>query len=132
MNVRYHPEFSNDVLRFAAQYGEISPKLEVRFRAEVDEALTQIKAGPTAAGHFLNTGSTIVTDVRRRNLGSFPLFVLYGLHGDLVVIGALIPSASDGSSFSRRTRFLRWSRPSFQRRNPASAGLRKTAFDGFF
>ena len=95
MNVRYHPEFPEDVLRFAAQYGEISPRLESRFRAEVDDALARIKAGPTDAGHFLNTGSTIVTDVRRRNLKSFPQFVLYGLHPDLLVIGALIPSASD-------------------------------------
>ena len=60
-----------------------------------DEALTQIMAAPTAAGHFLNTGSTIVQEVRRRNLVSFPHFVLYGLHEDLLVIGALIPSASD-------------------------------------
>jgi hypothetical protein len=95
MNVRYHPEFPEDVLRFAAQYGEISPRLESRFRADVDDALVRIKAGPTDAGHFLNTGSTIVTDVRRRNLKSFPQFVLYGLHADLLVIGALIPSASD-------------------------------------
>ena len=95
MNVRYHPEFPGDVLRFAAQYGEISSRLELRFRAEVDDALARIKSGPTDAGHFLNTGSSIVTDVRRRNLKSFPYFVLYGLHADLVVIGALIPSASD-------------------------------------
>ena len=95
MKILYHPDFPMDVLRFATQYGEISPKLETRFRAEVDEALARIKSGPTAAGHFLNIGSTIVTDVRRRNLVSFPQFVLYGLHGDFVVIGALIPSASD-------------------------------------
>jgi len=65
----------------------------------------EIKAGPTAAGHFLHTGSAIITDVRRRNLVAFPLFVLYGVHADLVVIGALIPSASDPltwlSRFSR-------------------------------
>jgi hypothetical protein len=82
MNVRYHPEFPADVLRFAAQYGEISPRLESRFRAKVDEALARIKAGPTDAGHFLNTGSTIVTDIRRRNLKSFPQFVLYGVHAE--------------------------------------------------
>jgi hypothetical protein len=95
MNVRYHPEFPGDVLRFAGEYGAISPRLELRFRAEVDDAIARIKSGPTDAGHFLNTGSVIVADVRRRNLKSFPLFVLYGLHADLRVIGALIPSASD-------------------------------------
>jgi hypothetical protein len=95
MNVRYHPEFPADVLRFAGEYGDISPRLELRFRAEVHDAIARIKSGPTDAGHFLNTGSAIVTDVRRRNLKSFPHFVLYGLHDDLLVIGALIPSASD-------------------------------------
>ena len=95
MNVQYHPEFAQDVLRFAGKYGEISPRLEARFRMEVDDALAGIKVQPTAAGHFLNTGSVIITDVRRRNLVSFPYFVLYGLHADLMVFGALIPSASD-------------------------------------
>ncbi len=95
MKVRYHPEFARDVVRFAGQYAAISPRLETRFRSEVDAALTRIKAEPTAAGHFLNTGSAIVKEVRRRNLGSFPHFVLYGVHDDLLVIGALIPSASD-------------------------------------
>jgi hypothetical protein len=95
MNVQYHPEFAQDVRRFSGQYGEISSKLEARFRVEVEEALERIKDKPTSVGHFLNTGSTIVTDVRRRNLVSFPYFVLYGLHADLLVFGALIPSASD-------------------------------------
>ena len=39
MKILYHPDFPMDVLRFAMQYGEISPKLETRFRAEIDEAL---------------------------------------------------------------------------------------------
>ena len=95
MKVLYHPDFPKDVVRFADQYSAISPKLEVRFRSEIDDALIRIKAAPTAAGHFLNTGSTIVTDIRRRNLVSFPHFVLYGLHGDLLIFGAVIPSASD-------------------------------------
>ena len=95
MKVLFHPDFSQDILRFAGEYGAISPRLEARFRSEVDEALARIKTGPTAAGHFLNTGSTIVRDVRRRNLVSFPHFVLYGMHADLLVFGAVIPSASD-------------------------------------
>jgi hypothetical protein len=95
MKVLYHPDFPKDVLKFGEQYGVISPKLEVRFRNEVDAALIRIKSAPTAAGHFLNTGSKITNDIRRRNLASFPHFVLYGLHGDLLVFGAVIPSASD-------------------------------------
>jgi hypothetical protein len=95
MKVLYHPDFPGDVLRFCEQYGAISPRLEVRFRNEVDDALIRIKSEPTAAGHFLNTGSAIVTDIRRRNLASFPHFILYGLHTELVIVGAVIPSASD-------------------------------------
>jgi hypothetical protein len=95
MRVLYHPDFPKDLLRFGEQYGAISRRLEVRFRTEVDDALIRIKSAPTAAGHFLKTGSTIVTDIRRRNLASFPHFILYGLHGDLLIIGAVIPSASD-------------------------------------
>jgi len=95
MKVLYHPEFSQDVLRFAGQYGAISLRLETRFRMEVDDALARIKAEPTAVGHFLNTGSVIVRDIRRRNLVSFPHFVLYGSHLDLLVFGALVPGASD-------------------------------------
>jgi hypothetical protein len=95
VNVQYHPEFAQDVLRFSAQYGAISSRLESRFRNEVAEALGRIEMEPAAAGHFLNTGSAILKDVRRRNLVSFPLFLLYGLHRDLLVVGALIPTASD-------------------------------------
>lgn len=71
MTVRYHPEFAQDVVRFAGQYRAISPRLGARFQSEGDEALTQIKTAPTAAGHFLNTGSTIVQEVRRRNSSRF-------------------------------------------------------------
>ena len=95
MKFLYHPDFPKDILRFAEQYGAISQKLEARFRSDVDDALIRIKSAPTSVGHFLNTGSTVVTDVRRRNLSSFPYFVLYGLHSDLLIFGAVIPSASD-------------------------------------
>lgn len=95
MTVLYHPEFVGDIRRFAAQYSAISPKLESRFRSEVDTALAAIKANPTAAGHFLNTGSVILREVRRRNLEIFPFFVLYGLTADRLIIGSLIPSATD-------------------------------------
>jgi hypothetical protein len=102
MRVRYHPEFARDVVQFAGQYRAVSPRLGARFRLEVDEALALIKAEPTAAGHFVNTGSAIVKEVRRRNLVSFPHFVLYGMHDDLLVIGALIPSASDPLTWLER------------------------------
>jgi hypothetical protein len=95
MRVRFHPEFPRDVKRFAGQYGRVSPRLGLRFHAEVDDAINRIKASPGSAGHFLNTGSKIVKDVRRRNLRSFPFFILYGLSEDLLMFRSVIPSASD-------------------------------------
>jgi len=81
MTVVYHPEFPQDVKKIQAQYREVSAQLGVRFRTEVDMAVGLIKASPSSAGHFLNTGSQIVKEVRRRNLKSFPFFVLYGVSG---------------------------------------------------
>jgi hypothetical protein len=95
MKFFYHPKFAQDIVQFARQYAAISPKLKARFRSEVDEALARIKEHPSAAGHFVNTGSAVITDVRRRDLVAFPFFVLYGLHADSLVFGALIPKASD-------------------------------------
>lgn len=95
MNFLYHPEFPEDVRRIAQKYRRVSERLERRFRAEVDVALARIKSAPASAGHFLNTSSLIVRDVRRRNLQSFPYFILYGSAGDLLVVASLIPSAAD-------------------------------------
>jgi hypothetical protein len=95
MKVVYHPDFPKDIKQFEAQYRQVSQPLALRFRAEVDRAVVRIKASPGAAGHFLNTGSKIVKEVRRRNLASFPFFVLCAVHEDLLVIRSVIPSASD-------------------------------------
>jgi hypothetical protein len=95
MRVIYHPEFPKEIKRFEAQYREISGRLALRFRAELDAAIEQIKASPTSAGHFLNTGSTILKEVRRRNLSAFPFFVMYAVQDDLLVVRSLIPSGSD-------------------------------------
>jgi len=95
MRVSYHPDFPKDIKRFEAQYLEVSERLALRFRAVVDEAIKQIKASPTSAGHFVNTGSRIVKEVRRCNLSSFPIFILYGVSADMLVFRSLIASASD-------------------------------------
>ncbi|SDR66941.1 hypothetical protein [Opitutus sp. GAS368] len=95
MNIRYHPDFPSDINRQTAVYGGISPRLGQRFREEVDQAMAAIIAEPAGAGHFVNTGSKIVREVRRRNLSSFPFFILYGLAPDWLVFGSLIPSTSD-------------------------------------
>ena len=95
MTVLYHPEFAGDIRRFASGYAAISPRLETRFRSEVDIAIAVILHNPTGAGHFVHTGSVVLREVRRRNLEIFPFFVLYGLAEDRLVFGSLIPSASD-------------------------------------
>jgi hypothetical protein len=102
MTVSYHPEFPQDIKKYEAQYGEISAALGLRFRAEVDKAIEQIKSSPSSAGHFLNTGSKIVKEVRRRNLASFPFFVLYGLSEDVLVFRSVIPSSSDPLTWLKR------------------------------
>lgn len=95
MTILYHPEFVRDIQRFAIQYAEISPRLAARFHRDIDVALTAVKTNPTGAGQFINTGSVILREVRRRNLDSFPFFLLYGLTDDRLIFGSVIPSAAD-------------------------------------
>jgi hypothetical protein len=95
MRVIYHPDFPKEIKSFERQYREISERLGSRFRFEVEEGIEHIKAQPGSAGHFLNTGSKIVKEVRRRNLSSFPFFILYAVHGEMLIFRSVIPSASD-------------------------------------
>ena len=95
MTVLYHPEFAGDIRRYESQYAELSPLLVGRFRADLDSSLAAIITRPKSAGHFVNTGSTILRDVRRRNLSNFPFFVIYGTTDTHLLFGSLIPSASD-------------------------------------
>lgn len=104
MTVLYHPDFPQDIRRFEAAYREISTGLAERFRQEVDDALDAIKASPQAAGHYLKAGSQVVPEFRRRNLRAFPFFVLYGLAGDRLLVGSLIPSRSDPLTWLTRFR----------------------------
>ena len=95
MRVLYHPDFPKDIQRFEADYRAISDGLAARFRQEVEVALEAVHDSPGAAGHFLQTGSEVVREFRRRNLRQFPFFVLYGLTGEAIIFGSLIPSRSD-------------------------------------
>src|SRR6476659_7776627 len=95
MRVVFHPEFPKDVRRFEADYNKISEGLATRFRLEVDRAIEAIRKSPEGSGHYLQTGTEIVRSYRRRNLRSFPFFVLYGVGERNVIIGSLIPSRSD-------------------------------------
>src|SRR5688572_28058058 len=95
MRVCYHPEFPKDILRFEADYARISPVLGNRFRKEIEEAIQAIKGSPGVAGHFIVLGSETIEHFRRRNLKTFPFFVMYGYIADRLVFGAIIPSRSD-------------------------------------
>ena len=95
MKVVFHPEFPKDIRKFEGVYAQISEGLSLRFRREIDSAVDAIKSSPTSAGHFLNLGSTVVPDLRRRNLKAFPLFILYGVVDGLLIFGSIIPSRSD-------------------------------------
>jgi hypothetical protein len=64
--------------------------LAMRFRQEIDDAIEAIKASPSGAGHFVHTGSVVVSEFRRRNLEAFPFFVLYGWTGELLIFGLVI------------------------------------------
>jgi hypothetical protein len=95
MNVVFHPEFPKDIRKFEVDYKAISNALGERFRKEVLEAIDAIKSSPQGAGHYLQTGSQVVRDFRRRNLRAFPFFILYGLTEDTLIFGSVIPSRSD-------------------------------------
>ena len=66
-----------------------------RFRREIDEALAEIKAAPTAAGHLLLPRPVSPVEFRRRNLRAFPHFVRYGLIEARLIFGSVITSRSD-------------------------------------
>jgi hypothetical protein len=95
MRVVFHPDFPKDIRKFEADYAQISDGLKMRFRREIEDALQAITTSPASAGHFLQTGSQAVREFRRRNLRAFPFFILYGVTGDSLIVGSLIPSRSD-------------------------------------
>jgi hypothetical protein len=95
MRVLFHPEFPHDVRRYADAYSEISPGLATRFRHEVNNGIELVKLSPASAGHYLNLGSKIMPELRRRNLRSFPFFILYGNTPEQLIFGSVIPSRSD-------------------------------------
>jgi hypothetical protein len=95
VTVLFHPEFAQDILRFEAEYSRISPGLAGRFRAEIESGVEVITRSPGAAGHFVHCGSKVIDQLRRRNLRSFPFFILYGCAAERLIFGSVIPSRSD-------------------------------------
>jgi hypothetical protein len=104
MRVLYHPEFPKDIRRFEADYKAIADRLAARFRLEVEDAIKAITASPQGAGHFLQAGSKVVREFRRRNLRAFPFFVLYGVTNDTLIFGSVICSRSDPLTWLTRFR----------------------------
>jgi hypothetical protein len=109
MKIFYHPKFSQNVRRFSEEYLKVYPVLGEKFILELREALDEVKGGPQHAGHLLKTRTKTPIIFRRRNLHSFPFFVLYGSTSDLLAFGALIPSRSDPLTWL--TRFQNWPQP---------------------
>jgi hypothetical protein len=95
MRVVFHPEFPRDVQRYAQAYSRLSLGLAARFRQEIDDAIAAVKLSPSSAGHYLDIGSRIVPELRRRNLRAFPFFILYGANAEQLIFGSVIPSHSD-------------------------------------
>jgi len=104
MRVAYHPDFPKDIRKFEADYKAISDGLGTRFRQEVLDGIEAIKASPQSAGHFLQSGSKVVHEFRRRNLRAFPFFILYGVTEDALMFGSVIPSRSDPLTWLTRFR----------------------------
>ena len=95
MKIQLHPEFSKDIRKFEAQYRAVSVALAQRFRSEVTVAIEAIKLSPGSAGHYVNTGSRIVRECRRRNLRDFPYFIAYAATEEAIFFASVLPSRSD-------------------------------------
>ncbi|MGA2751236.1 MAG: hypothetical protein ABSG59_20905 [Verrucomicrobiota bacterium] len=95
MRVIFHPAFPQDVRLYADAYRRVSSGLAARFRQEIDDAVEAVNLSPSSAGHYLNLGSRIVPELRRRNLRAFPFFILYGATAEQLIFGSVIPSRSD-------------------------------------
>lgn len=104
MRVLFHPEFPKDQRKFEADYAEISQGLVERFRSEIADAIEAVKASPSSEGHFVNTGSEVTREFRRRNLQDFPFFVLCGWTADTLIFGAIIPTRTDPLNLLNRFR----------------------------
>jgi hypothetical protein len=76
----------------------------MRFRLEIDQAIEAIIRSPGGAGHFVQCGSEVIEQLRRRNLRLFPFFILYGYSGEHLVFGSVIPSRSDPLTWLSRFR----------------------------
>lgn len=102
MTVLFHPEFPKDVWRFAGEYSRVSHALAERFRREVMEAIEAIKLSPAGAGHLVRIHSSIIEQLRRKNLRSFPFFLLYSFGDRRLIFGSVIPSRSDPLTWLNR------------------------------
>lgn len=102
MKIRLHPEFPKDIAKFKAEYATISATLAQRFQREVSAAIEAVKLSPGSAGHYVNTGSRVVREVRRRNLHAFPFFIVYAATDDTLFFASVLPTRSDPLTWLKR------------------------------
>ena len=102
MRIQLHPDFAKDIRRFESEYRSVTPALGQRFLKDVTAALDAVKLSPLSAGHYVNTGSQIIRDCRRRNLRAFPFFVLYAVTDEWIYFAAVLPHRSDPLSWLKR------------------------------
>ena len=93
--------FSSDIDKFKQQYRTQSPVIADRFESAVNEALAKIKEAPTAVGHFIRGPEGAVREFRRCNLKGFPLFIIYGVSGQMILIGGLLHARSRPAEWLR-------------------------------
>jgi len=105
MNFNVHPAFEHDLRRFEGEYALVYAELGLRFHREVVESLLAIQTGPNYAGHLIKIKSEIIAQARRRNLHSFPFFVLYGMRGDAILITSLVHGKSNPANWLKRLRY---------------------------
>jgi len=101
MKVVLRNRFFRDQTEHCSAYLSVSEKLGARFEAEVAEAIEEIIARPTSAGHPVPIISKSGLTVRRRNLRRFRFCILYIAHKDRIVLGRLCVSRSDPEAWGK-------------------------------
>jgi hypothetical protein len=106
MKALVHPAFDDDLRQYAREYAKVYQALGRRFEKEAREALISIKNGPNHAGHPIQGHKTSIRNIRRRNLASFPFFMLYSSFDDVIFIASLIAGRTDPLTWF--TRIQNW------------------------
>lgn len=96
----YHPKARLELIEAAEYYRAISPQLSRTFMQAYDQALAEILEFPEIAPLVPLTDF----EVRRRNLGRFPYYIVYILEPDALYIYAIAHSKRDPMYWLERLR----------------------------